>query len=166
MLFKNIPVDWPLDSNVIRRNSEINTFGMVRFRADGSRKPHQGWDFYAPKGTACYSISDGEVVFADPCGDYGNTLVVTIAGTPLFAAYAHLDEILVPKGAKVTLGQRIAYTGCTGNADKMTGADQHLHFEIRDLPTPGMGLDHRYSPLTVFGVCPMTTAALREGLKV
>jgi peptidoglycan LD-endopeptidase LytH len=156
-------IDWPLQSNVIRRGSENNTFGMVRRNADGTVRAHQGWDFYADAGTRCYAVGEGTIAHIRTVGDYGNTVVlqfshdVTGDGNPekVFAAYSHLSRIDVKVGDKVALGQQIGLTGNTGNAQSMTGLDQHLHFELRSVPTPGRGLIGRYSPMQLFGVCPM-----------
>lgn len=163
MQFRNVQIDWPLDINTIRQGSQHNTFGMVRVKADGSPKPHQGWDFYAAEGTSCYAIAEGKIVYADDCGDLGKLIVMTIGDTGFFAAYAHLSHILVDREQTVVLGQHIGNTGCTGNASNMTGRDQHLHFEIRDIPLPGLGLEHRYCPLMLYGVCPLAIPGLREG---
>lgn len=157
-----INIGWPLDANIIRRGSEHNTFGMVRIRSDGSPKPHQGWDFYAASGTPCYSIASGKVAFSGQCGDLGELIVIAIDGSSLFAAYAHLSERNVDMGDRVTLGQEIGKTGCSGNANGMLGEDQHLHFEIRDIAMPGLGLSNRHSPLEIFGVCPLKTPIPRE----
>ncbi|AOY00087.1 M23 family metallopeptidase [Jeongeupia sp. USM3] len=159
MIYKNTPIEWPLDSNVIRRGSVGNTFGMVR---NGGTRAHQGWDFFAPAGTPCYAVAAGKVVFAGDRGDFGGMVVIELAGLGLYAAYAHLSRIDVKQGQAVTLGQRVGTTGCTGNAAGMVGADQHLHFEIRTEPLPGLGLGGRISPLQVFGVCPMTKAEVRH----
>lgn len=162
MIFRNEPVDWPLDANIIRRQNVANTFGMVRRRANGTPKPHQGWDFFAVPGLRCYSIANGKVAFAGAAGDLGNLVVVSIGNTGFFAAYAHLHTIQVKKGQQVALGQVIGTTGTSGNAAGMTGEDQHLHFEIRDTPLPGLGLAHRYSPIIVFNTCPLRNVILRE----
>ncbi len=154
MIFMNTKVDWPLDKNMIRRSSENNTFGMVRTNTDGTPRPHQGWDFYAIPGTFIYSVSEGKVIFAGDAGALGNLLVVSIGLTNKYAAYAHLSNIKVPVGAYVKLGQHIAYTGSSGNAENMRGEDQHLHFEVRDKPLTGLGLSDRISPLQVFGKIP------------
>jgi murein DD-endopeptidase MepM/ murein hydrolase activator NlpD len=162
MIFRNEQVDWPLDVNIIRRQSENNTFGMVRRRGDGTPKPHQGWDFFAIPGVPCYSIANGKVVYAGQAGDLGNLIVISIGNTGFYAAYAHLHAIRVKKGQAVALGQVIGTTGTSGNAAGMTGEDQHLHFEIRDMPLPGLGLQHRYSPFIVFDYCPLHVEAKRE----
>jgi murein DD-endopeptidase MepM/ murein hydrolase activator NlpD len=160
MMYKNQVVDWPLASNLIRRGENSNTFGNVRHNADGSPRTHQGWDFYAPTGTQVFAIASGSVAAIRTTGDYGNVIVLFhSAGS--YSAYCHLSRIDVAVGQRVALGDKIGLSGCTGNAAGMTGADQHLHFEIRTVPAPGLGLDGRISPLQVFGVCPLHTQTLR-----
>jgi peptidoglycan LD-endopeptidase LytH len=151
---------WPLAHNVIRHNAENNTFGMVRRKRDGSPRPHQGWDFFAPIGTPCFAISDGRIELITTTGDYGNVIVLAFpfGGKTLYAAYAHLSAIEVTAGQPVTRGQQIGLTGDTGNARGMKGEDLHLHFEIREVPRPGLGLAGRMSPLKVFGEIPLHAA--------
>lgn len=150
-------IGWPLAHNLIRRKAVSNTFGMVRHNPDGSKRPHQGWDFEAPIGTPCFAIADGKVAFVNRTGDYGNLIALgfPFEGKTLYAAYAHLSAIEVALGASVRKGQRIGLTGDTGNAKGMTGPDLHLHFEIRTEPRPGRGLAGRISPLTVFRSVPL-----------
>lgn len=156
-------IGWPLQSNQIRRGSISNTFGMVRRRADGSPRPHQGWDFYAAPGTPCYAISDGKVRLIRTDGDYGNTIVLAFdhGGVTKYAAYSHLLRIEVRVGDAVARGQRIGLTGNTGNAAGMRGLDCHLHFELRTAPAPGTGLGGRESPLKLWGVCPLDEAVMQ-----
>ena len=45
-----MPSPGPGAYNAIRRRALNKTFGRVRRRADGSAKPHQGWDFEASVG--------------------------------------------------------------------------------------------------------------------
>lgn len=159
-------IDWPLDRNVIRRGAESNTFGMVRRRADGSPKPHQGWDFHAPIGTQCHAVADGQIVSVIDGGDYGLVIVMSFRHMEKvwYAAYCHLSKALVKPRDKVTLGQVIGLTGDSGNARGMKGDDLHLHFEVRNMPLPGRGLDGRVSPLLLFGVCPMQEPVARNGM--
>ncbi|HYD23744.1 MAG TPA: hypothetical protein VEB68_03035 [Croceibacterium sp.] len=79
---------WPLGRNVIRRNAVSNTFGMVRHNANGTKRPHQGWDFEALPGTPCFAIADGTVALLSTAGDYGNVVVMAFpfAGGQLYAA--------------------------------------------------------------------------------
>jgi murein DD-endopeptidase MepM/ murein hydrolase activator NlpD len=161
MKFQGVTVDWPLDSNKIRRGSDSNTFGNVRRNADKTPRAHQGWDFYAKSGTTCYSIAAGEVKFADNRGALGLLIVISIKGTEYFAAYAHMSKSFVKPGDVVKLGQPIGLTGNTGNASSMKGEDEHLHFEVREQVITGLGLDGRISPLKVFGTCPLKSEVKR-----
>lgn len=151
---------WPLQRNVIRRRSANNTFGMVRKYADGSDKPHQGWDFEAPLQTPVYAIAAGKVAFVRDHGDYGLQLCLRFDfnGQTLYAFYAHLSKVHVLEGASVEGHDLIAASGESGNAMGMALADQHLHLEIRTAPSPGSGLQDRLSPLQVFGKCPLHEA--------
>ena len=150
-------ITWPLPFNIIRRRSVNNTFGMVRKRADGTAKPHQGWDFQATVGTPAYAIADGTVEFVRDRGDYGLQLCIafTLNGQSLWAFYAHLEKVYVEEGASVMRNQLICKTGESGNAEGMAVADQHLHFEIRTAAEPRLSLHDRVSPFVVFGKCPL-----------
>lgn len=156
-------IDWPLDRNIIRRGMINHTFGMVRRNADGSRRPHQGWDFEAEAGTPCFAIADGKIAKVRNKGAYGQQVILCFKhdydgdGEPdlLYAFYAHLSRIDVVEGQMIKEGQQIGLTGNTGNATSMKGKDQHLHFEIRTIPLPGRGLTGRYSPLAIFKKCPL-----------
>lgn len=163
-------IDWPLDSNRIRRGVENNTFGMVRRNAAGGPRAHQGWDLYAPIGTPCHAIADGKIVAVVTGKDYGLVVVQSfrpttgaLKGQQLYAAFAHLSSAAVKVGDSVKQGQVIAKTGDSGNAKGMKGEDLHLHFEVRTIPTPGLGLAGRMSPLKIYGVVPYKTPAKRAG---
>lgn len=162
-IFQGVEFDWPLDRNIIRRGLENHTFGMVRTSSAGHKRAHQGWDFYAKLNTPCYAVADGEIVYAGDRGDFGKTVVIDVAGANVFPAYAHLNEIRVVRGQHVKRGDLIGYTGNSGNAGSLSGDDEHLHFEIREYPLPGLGLDGRITPMQVFGVCPLKQAELRKG---
>jgi murein DD-endopeptidase MepM/ murein hydrolase activator NlpD len=160
----NPKIRWPLQSNIIRNNVVSNTFGMVRKKVDGSKKPHQGWDFFAPIGTQCFAIADGKIAHIGTAGDYGKVVVQSFVfeGKTLYAAFAHLSMIGVTLGQQVKRGDKIALTGDTGNAKGMKGSDLHLHFEIRSVVTPGLGLAGRVSPLEVFRQVPLDKAVIEN----
>jgi murein DD-endopeptidase MepM/ murein hydrolase activator NlpD len=163
--------DWPLDLNFIRRGLVNHTFGMVRRRADGSTRPHQGWDLFAAPGTPCYAVAAGHVAMIRTVGAYGNTIVlavnvdVTGDGKPeqRFVAYSHLSRIDVKAGQSVHLGQQIGLTGNSGNAVSMRGPDCHLHLELRTMAAPGLGLRGRESPLALFRHYPLDAPVKRRG---
>lgn len=160
-------ITWPLARNRIRRGLVNHTFGMVRRRADGSKRPHQGWDFEARDGTPCFAVAAGTIERIRDIGDYGKQIILRFEHDfdgdgdrdTMFAFYAHLSAIEVKAGQAVTKGQRIGLTGSTGNARGMGPLDQHLHFELRSMAMPPTGLAGRFSPLAIFGECPMHEAA-------
>lgn len=156
-------ITWPLAKNRIRRGMVNHTFGMVRRNADGSKRPHQGWDFEARNGTPCFAIADGEIAAVRDIGAYGKQIILRFRfdhdndgdRDTLFALYAHMSQIDVVRGQTVKKGQQIGLTGSSGNAAGMGPMDQHLHFEIRTMAVPPSGLAGRYSPLAVFKTCPL-----------
>jgi len=80
---------------------------------------------------------------------YGFTITIKLDGSGLFAFYAHLSEVAIKVGDKVTTGQVIAKTGSTGNAKGMDTIAKggHLHFEVRMTQSVGLGLFGRLDPL-------------------
>lgn len=166
----NRGITWPLAYNRIRRGLPNHTFGMVRRNADGTRRPHQGWDFAAANGTPFYAVADGEIAAVQSFGDYG--LHMTLAfhfdydgdgdGDVLFAFYAHLQSVDVVPFQQVKKGQRLGLTGSTGNALGMKPVDQHLHFELRTRLRPDRGLLDRLSPMVIFGPPPLKAAVTVE----
>ncbi|HYN54411.1 MAG TPA: M23 family metallopeptidase [Methylotenera sp.] len=124
-------------------------FGMVRKNADGSPRAHQGIDLLANKGVAVYAVGNGTIVGINMGLDgYGYTITLKLKDG-LFAFYAHLSELLVKVGDKVTENQWIGKTGSTGNAKGMETIARggHLHFEIRSQQSVGLGLSGRFDPL-------------------
>lgn len=150
---------WPLVQNIIRKQKLSNTFG--EFPGQRNSGVHWGWDFYAAKGTECYAIADGEIqmIYGKSTDTDGFGLVVVLKfnfeNRNLYAAYCHLDKAIVSPGVKVKAGDFIGYTGNSGNAHNMKGADEHLHFEIREEPRPPKGKKGRLSPFVVFKKCPL-----------
>ena len=113
---------------VVTTNSQYQfplqmTLGM----SQGFYSLHPGVDLRAPIGTPVYSIADGTVVEVGSITiGYGNYIRVAHAGT-VSSLYAHLSQILVKPGQRVTKGEQIGAVGRTGWA---TGP--HLHFEVHE----------------------------------
>lgn len=85
---------------------------------------HTGLDFAADTGTGVDSADAGKVITAGSGGAYGNLVEIRHTdGTK--TRYAHLNDIDVKVGQKVSRGQHIGEVGSTGNS---TGP--HLHFEV------------------------------------
>ncbi|MFE4538904.1 M23 family metallopeptidase [Streptomyces scopuliridis] len=101
---------------------------------------HSGQDFAVPVGTPVHAAHSGTVVKAGPngAGDgpaYGNAIVIKHKnGT--YSQYAHLSQVKVYVGQKVTTDKVIGLSGNTGNS-----SGPHLHFEIRTTPNYGSAVN-------------------------
>jgi murein DD-endopeptidase MepM/ murein hydrolase activator NlpD len=91
----------------------------------GTRRFHSGVDFGAPTGAPIYAAESGVVHSAGGRGGYGVAVVIDHGGG-LSTLYAHMSSLSVSAGQRVSRGQVIGGTGCTGYC---TGP--HLHFEVR-----------------------------------
>jgi murein DD-endopeptidase MepM/ murein hydrolase activator NlpD len=83
---------------------------------------HLGLDLASLAGAPVPAAAEGQVIFADYLGIYGNTIILD-HGLGLFTLYAHLSGFTVSEGDHVKRGQLIGYTDTTG----LAGGD-HLHF--------------------------------------
>ncbi|HWC57694.1 MAG TPA: peptidoglycan DD-metalloendopeptidase family protein [Candidatus Paceibacterota bacterium] len=90
-------------------------------------------DFGAPVGTRVLAAADGTILIAKQGGyngGFGSYIVINHPnGTQTL--YAHLSEVEVSVGSKVTQGEEIAKSGDTG---KSTGP--HMHFEVHGATNP------------------------------
>ena len=86
---------------------------------------HSGTDFAAPHGTPIYSTADGVVTHAGWLSGYGRLIKIQHE-FGIETRYAHLSQIRVREGQRVSRGERIGDMGSTGRS---TGT--HLHYEVR-----------------------------------
>ena len=127
-------------------------FGMVRKRADGTPRAHQGIDLACAPGYRVYAVEDGvvvEVVKASSGFGWVVTLACKIDGKPVYPFYAHLSDIKVKVSQSVKAGDIIGLTGDTGNAEGMDSIVEgsHLHFGLKSRLSAGRGLDGWLDPL-------------------
>ncbi len=86
---------------------------------------HAGTDMAAPIGTPVYSTADGVVIQAGWASGYGRLIKIQHE-FGIETRYAHLNQIRVSVGQRVSRGERI---GDMGNSGLSTGS--HLHYEVR-----------------------------------
>jgi murein DD-endopeptidase MepM/ murein hydrolase activator NlpD len=91
---------------------------------------HTGVDLVAPYRTAVHSTAAGTVIFTGVKQGYGKVVEVD-HGHGIVTRYAHLHRIVVARGQKVQLNQRVGEVGSTGRS---TGP--HLHYEVLVDGTP------------------------------
>jgi murein DD-endopeptidase MepM/ murein hydrolase activator NlpD len=100
-------------------------YGYRRDPKNGGRRLHKGHDLAGSRGTAIVATGDGVVTFAGRQSGYGKLIKIRhIRGFETY--YAHLNQIRVKQGQRVSRGERI---GDMGNTGRSTGV--HLHYEVR-----------------------------------
>lgn len=105
---------WPVHGEVTSR------FGKM------GNKFNEGINISAPAGTIVNSSADGKVIYVGKkIEGYGNLMIIKHDGN-IMTAYAHLNDLLVQKGAEVKKGESIATVGTSGGVEK-----PQLHFSIR-----------------------------------
>lgn len=99
-------------------------FGWRIHPVTGKREFHKGLDIRAKIGTPVHAAKAGTVTYAGTIRGYGNVVMIKHNKT-YDTLYAHNSKIFVHVGQKVSQGQIISKTGCSG---RVTGP--HLHFEV------------------------------------
>ena len=136
----------PVANPRIRRNTANNLYGQVRYNPDGSKRWHQGFDYYAPIGTPVMSVGDGVIESVGTSDSYGIYVQIKhVRGkNTYYSFYAHLSCKCVKTGQVVRLGTVIGKSGISGNASNLRGEDEHVHLEYRIVPKSGRG--HQANP--------------------
>lgn len=121
----NFHLRWPTEYvGEITQKFGVNPQNYARFGLPG----HEGVDFKAPLRSsiyACYAGTIYQIRYASDGGPYGNHIRMFHDGTPYKTLYAHLSEIYVKLGEKITEGQLIGLAGNTGNSH-----GSHLHLTL------------------------------------
>ena len=119
--------DQPFLRYPLRFTRISSVFTHARFHPVLKKKrPHNGVDFAAPRGTPVRAVANGKVTRAGRIHGFGRIVRIDHPG-PYGTEYAHLHKIAkgVRVGARVKRGQVIGTVGSTGLA---TGP--HLHFGL------------------------------------
>jgi murein DD-endopeptidase MepM/ murein hydrolase activator NlpD len=106
---------WPVNGPI------VSGFGW-RF---GGSEFHEGVDIAVPTGTPIRAAASGTVAIAAPTGGYGNYTCIDHGGG-LSTCYGHQESFAVSGGQRVSQGQVIGYSDCTGHC-----FGPHVHFEVR-----------------------------------
>lgn len=102
-----------------------SAFGTRSIFNGTPRNAHGGADFMSPAGTPIHAPNAGRIVVARDLYFSGNTVVID-HGLGLFSLLAHMSEIDVREGDRVTTGEIVGRVGSTG---RVTGP--HLHWAVR-----------------------------------
>lgn len=122
-MLASIPAITPVEKS--EKSHLSSGFGMRYHPIYKTRRMHAGLDFSAPIGTAIHASGDGKVSKVEKRrSGYGWSVVIDHS-FGYKTLYAHMSEINVSKGQKVTRGQIIGAVGNTG-----TSTAPHLHYEV------------------------------------
>lgn len=136
----HIPSIQPISSKYLK--TMASGYGYRRDPIYGTTRFHAGMDFSSNIGTPVYATGDGVVTGAGWESGYGNAVVID-HGYHYTTRYAHLSEILVKNGQRVSRGDLI---GKVGNTGKSTGP--HLHYEVRLRGEPQNPVNYYFMDLT------------------
>ncbi|AVO39338.1 M23 family metallopeptidase [Pukyongiella litopenaei] len=121
MAADKVPFAMPVHASV----RYTSGFGYRRDPKTGGRRLHKGSDFAGTHGTDVFATAEGVVTHAGWQSGYGRLIRIQHEfGTETY--YAHLSNIRVKKGQRVSRGDHI---GDMGNTGRSTGT--HLHYEVR-----------------------------------
>jgi len=136
-----IPAIQPIALKDFNRISDY--FGSRKDPFTGKRTMHHGMDFTGPEGSDIFATGDGEIVEAGySFYGYGNRVIID-HGYGYQTIYAHLKDIKVKRGQKVTRGDVV---GALGNTGRSTGA--HLHYEVRLNNRPVNPINYYFNDIT------------------
>jgi murein DD-endopeptidase MepM/ murein hydrolase activator NlpD len=105
-------------------------FGYRRDPKGAGTRMHEGTDMAGSYGTPIYATADGVVTHAGWDSGYGRQVTIR-HDFGVETLYAHLSQVRVDVGQRVSRGERI---GDMGNSGRSTGT--HLHYEVHLNGTP------------------------------
>ena len=106
----------PVAGKVISKFGEKTEFGQ-----------NKGINIEAKAGTKVTATADGQVIYADYDATFGYLVIIKVAGKNIVTSYAHLEDMVLSKGASIKQGDVVGYVGNTGKVKT-----PQLHFGIRE----------------------------------
>ena len=116
-----VPLGMPVKSSV----RWTSGFGGRNDPLGRGYRQHEGQDLAGDYGTPIYATADGVVIHAGWENGYGRLVKIQHA-FGIETRYAHMSQVRVEVGQRVSRGDRI---GDMGNSGRSTGT--HLHYEVR-----------------------------------
>lgn len=102
-----------------------SAYGWREHPIEGGEKFHCGVDLKADIGTPVLAFASGTVDYIGESDVYGQYLQLC-HDNGVTSFYAHCSKLCVQQGQQVTVGEKVAESGATG---EVTGP--HLHFELK-----------------------------------
>jgi len=107
------------------RGKIIRFFGTYKNNKFNVTNFCSGINIRAKRGEPVAAVCEGKIIYSSWFKGYGNMIIID-HGSSYYTLYAHLEEVLMAKGAEIETGEVIATVGDTGS---LTGPS--LHFEVR-----------------------------------
>lgn len=106
----------PLDGKILAKFGEDTVYGK-----------NKGVNISAKPGTKILSSANGRVIYADYDATFGNLVIIKLDNKNIVTSYAHLEDIILTKGASIKQGDVVGYVGSSGKVKT-----PQLHFGIRE----------------------------------
>ena len=106
----------PLDGKIISKFGEDTIYGK-----------NKGITIEAKPGTKILASASGKVIYADYDATFGYLVIIKVTNKNIVTSYAHLEDIILSKGADTKQGDVIGYVGSSGKVKT-----PQLHFGIRE----------------------------------
>jgi murein DD-endopeptidase MepM/ murein hydrolase activator NlpD len=132
-----------LDSQVPSGNKKM-TLPLEQINFGKGYNHTDALDLFIPEGSPIMSMAEGIVLVADKnwqankpmsssSHNGGNTVVIYSPTTQRFFRYAHLSEVKVNVGQKISAGTEIGKVGHTGKNANKPGHGGHLHLDVNKI---------------------------------
>lgn len=154
-MLASIPAIMPIEKDNLTRMA--SGYGMRMHPILKIRKMHDGMDFSAKRGTPIYASGNGVVSKAMRSSTYGNVVYID-HGYGYETRYAHMSELKITKGKKVTRGDLIGLVGNTGRS-----VAPHLHYEVIYQGRHVNPIDFYFGNLSAEEFAAMQKESMQEG---
>ena len=125
VMLQGVPTLKPIEA--LDQLQLVSGFGIRINPFHKGKYKHQGMDFAAPRGTLVQATAPGKIKrvrVSSLLAGYGNYITID-HGNGFTTLYAHLDDLFVRNGEKVSKGQIIGTVGSSGGS-----MAPHLQYEI------------------------------------
>lgn len=100
---------------------------ITKFGDKTEHGTNKGINISAKEGTKVVASAPGKIIYADYDATFGNLVIIKLDNKNIVLSYAHLEDLVVNKGAHLKQGDIVGYVGNTGKVKQ-----PQLHFALRE----------------------------------
>lgn len=100
---------------------------VVKFGEKTEHGTNKGINILAKMKTKVVASAAGKVIYADYDATFGHLVIIKLDDKNIFLSYAHLEDLIVNKGAHLKQGDIVGHVGNTGKTK-----EPQLHFAVRE----------------------------------